>query len=97
MSEDLIVRIEQEAIKVIDEKRESLAPKVPIDELARRVFPDLPLQNARMVIQRMRKPQSNGKTRSVSLGEFVKMAKALGMSPLDALGIVLNRIEETKP
>jgi hypothetical protein len=97
MSEDLIVRIEQEAMKFIDEKRNSLVPKVSIDALAQKVFPGLPLANARMIIHRMRHKQSNGKTRAVSLGEFVKMARALNMSPLDALGVVLSRIEETKP
>ena len=93
MSEDLQVRIEQEAMRLFDEKRLSVKPKISVEALAEKVFPGTP--NARMIIQRMRKPQANGKTRALSLGEFVKMARALDMSPLEALGIVLQRIPET--
>lgn len=94
MNEDLQVRIEQEAMRLFDEKRLSVKPKISVEALANEVFPGVP--NARMIIQRLRKPQANGKTRSLSLGEFVKMARALGISPLEALGVVLNRIDETK-
>jgi hypothetical protein len=92
--EDLILRIEQEAMRLFDEKRKVSNPKISVEALAKEVFPNVP--NARMIIQRIRKPQANGKTRSLSLGEFCKMARALKMSPLDALGVVLNNIEETK-
>lgn len=94
MGEGLQVRIEQEAMAVIDELRKAHTPKMSVEALARAVFPDTP--NARMIIQRMRKPQANGKTRSVSLGEFVKMSLAVGKQPLDVLAVVLNRIDETK-
>jgi len=94
MSEDLQVRIEQEAMRLFDEIRAARKPKVSVEALANEVFPGVP--NARMIIQRMRKPQANGKTRAMSLGEFVKMSRALGKSPLETLGAVLNRIEETK-
>lgn len=96
MGNDLITKIEQEAIAFIDEKRKEARPKMTIDALASAVFPGIPISNARMVLQRMRKPQANGKTRSVSLGEFVEMTRALKLSPLDALGVILNRIDETK-
>lgn len=92
--EDLIVRIEQEAMRFFDEKRNERVPKMTVETLAKEVFPSTP--NARMIIQRIRKPQANGKTRAMSLGEFVKMSKALEMSPLEALGVILNRIDETR-
>lgn len=94
MDEDLQVKIEQEAMRLFDEKRNSMRPKMSVEALAQAVFPNTP--NARMIIQRIRKPQANGKTRAMSLGEFVIMSKALGMSPLESLGVVLNRIDETK-
>lgn len=94
MSEDLIVKIEQEAMRYIDEKRKEAKPPMSVEALANEVFPGV--SNARMIIQRMRKPQANGKTRAVSLGEFIKMAKALKISPLEAVGAVLNRVDETK-
>lgn len=94
MNEDLQVRIEQEAMRLFDEIRSARKPKVSVEALAGEVFPGVP--NARMIIQRMRKPQANGKTRAMSLGEFVKIARALKISPLEALGAVLGRIEETK-
>ncbi len=96
MGSDLIVKIEHEAIRFVDEKRKEASPRMTIDALAGAIFPDISVSNARMVYQRMRKPQANGKTRSVSLGEFVEMARALKISPLDALSAVLNRIDETK-
>jgi hypothetical protein len=92
--EDLSVRIEQEAMRFLDEKRTAMTPRMSVEALAKAVFPSAP--NARMIIQRIRKPQANGKTRVLSLGEFVKMSRALGVAPLDALGVILNRIEETK-
>ena len=94
MDKDLIVRIEQEAMRFIDEKRKEATPRVSVDALAKEVFPGVP--NARMIIQRIRKPQANGKTRSLSLGEFTKMAKALNISPLEAYSVILSRIEETR-
>lgn len=94
MSEDLIVRIEQEAMRYIDEKRKEAKPPMSVEALANEVFPGV--SNARMIIQRMRKPQANGKTRAVSFGEFIKMAKALKISPLEAVSAVLNRVDETK-
>ena len=94
MSGDLIVKIEREAMLYIDEKRKAATPPMSIEALAKEVFPDV--SNSRMIIQRMRKPQANGKTRSISFGEFVKMARALKISPLEAVGAVLNRVEETK-
>ena len=94
MDGDLQVKIEQEAMAVIDELRKARSPKMSVEALAKIVFPDAP--NARMIIQRIRKPQANGKTRAMSLGEFVKMSLAVGKQPLEVLGVVLNRIEETK-
>ena len=94
MEEDLQVRIEQEAMRLFDEIRKEKKPKISVEALAAIVFPGVP--NSRMIIQRMRKPQGNGKTRAMSLGEFVKISRALGKSPLETLGVVLNRIEETK-
>ena len=94
MTEDLIVRIEQEAMKFIDEKRKEAIPPISVEALANEVFPGV--SNSRMIIQRMRKPQANGKTRAISLGEFVKMARALKISPLEALGVILNRVDETR-
>ena len=94
MGEGLRVRIEQEAMAVIDALRKAHTPKMSVEALAKAVFPDTP--NARMIIQRMRKPQANGKTRSVSLGEFIEMSLAVGKQPLDVLAVVLNRIDETK-
>lgn len=93
MSEDLQMRIEKEAMRLFDEKRLSVKPKISVEALAREVFPGVP--NARMIIQRIRKPQANGKTRALSLGEFVKISRALGILPVEALSIVLNRIDET--
>ena len=94
MGEDLQVKIEQQAIAVIDELRTAKTPRMSVEALAKEVFPNAP--NARMIIQRMRKPQANGKTRAVSLGEFVDMCRAVGKPPLEVLAVVLNRIEETK-
>ena len=49
MSEDLQVRIEQEAMRLFDEKRLSVKPKISVEALAEKVFPGTP--NARMIIQ----------------------------------------------
>ena len=49
MGEGLQVRIEQEAMAVIDELRKAHTSKMSVEALARAVFPDTP--NARMIIQ----------------------------------------------
>lgn len=94
MNEDLQMKIEREAMQLFDEVRKSRKPKISVEALASEVFPGDP--NGRMIIQRMRRPQANGKTRVMALGEFVKIARALKISPLEALGAVLNKVDETK-
>ena len=94
MTKDFIMEIEQEAMRFIDEKRKDVKPMISVEALAKEVFPGVP--NSRMIIQRIRKPQANGKTRSLSLGEFTRMAMALKISPLEAYGVVLGRMDETK-
>ncbi|WP_298030681.1 hypothetical protein [uncultured Desulfovibrio sp.] len=94
MPEDLRNMIEREAMRVIDERRKS--QKMTIDDLARWLYPEKALPAARMMIQRLRMPQGNKPPRKMDLGEYVELAKAVGLDPGSTLTIIMQQFEETR-
>ncbi|WP_165073074.1 hypothetical protein [Desulfovibrio sp. ZJ200] len=94
MPEDLRNMIEREAMRVIDERRK--AKKMTIDDLARCLYPEKALPAARMMIQRLRAPQGNKPPRKMDLGEYVELAKAVGLDPASTLTIIMQHFEETR-
>ena len=94
MPEELRMAIEQKAMQLIEERRK--AAKITIDRLATVLYPEKPVTSGRMVIQRLRHPQGDKEPRKMSLGEFVELSRAVGVNPVQALGAVLQEIEDTK-
>ena len=94
MPEELRMTIEQKAMQLIDERRK--AAKITLDQLASALYPDKPIASGRMVIQRLRHPQGSKEPRKMNLGEFVELTRAVGINPVQALGAVLQEIDDTK-
>ena len=65
--------------------RKSLLPGLgkglSVEALAARLYPDVPAANARMNLNRLRKPQINGKPKRLSFGDFIDLCMALDMVP----------------
>ena len=49
-----------------------------------------------MKVQTLTQKQGNGKPRSLKVGEFVALSKALDLDPVRVLSKVLEQFEETK-
>lgn len=94
MPKDLRGMIEREAMKLIDERRK--IQKITIDDLARHLYPDKTLPAARMMIQRLRAPQGAKPPRKMDLGEYVELARAVGLDPGSTLTVIMQNFEETK-
>jgi hypothetical protein len=94
MPEGLRMLIEQTAMKIIDAKRKEA--RITIDDLAKALYPDKPIASGRMMIQRLRKAQGEKPPRKMNLGEFVELARAVNINPLQTLGAVLQEIDDTK-
>ncbi|MFG6375083.1 MAG: hypothetical protein K1W05_03980 [Desulfovibrio sp.] len=94
MPEELRSMIEREAMRIIDEKRK--AQKITVDDIARRLYPEKGLPAARMMIQRLRSAQGNKPPRKMDLGEYVELAKAVGLDPASTLTVIMQQFDETK-
>lgn len=92
MNEELQRMIEQAIIEVLVERRKTLG--MSAEELGKRVFPGA--SNARMKVQTLTQKQGNGKPRSLKVGEFVNLSKALELDPVRVLSKVLEQFEETR-
>lgn len=92
MNEDLQRMIEQAIIAVLVEKRKSLG--LSAEDLGKRVFPGA--SNARMKVQALSQKQGNGKPRTLKVGEFISISKALSLDPVRVLSKVLEQFEETR-
>lgn len=86
--------IEREAMRLIDERRK--AQKITIDDLARQLYPEKPLPAGRMMIQRLRLAQGERPPRKMDLGEYVELARAVGLDPGSTLTIIMQQFAETK-
>lgn len=94
MPEDLRDMIEREAMRIIDERRK--AQKITVDDLARRLYPEKNLAAGRMMIQRLRSPQGTKPPRKMDLGEYVELARAVGLDPGSTLTVIMQQFDETK-
>ena len=92
MNEELQRMIEQAIIEVLVERRKSLG--MSAEELGERVFPGA--SNGRMKVHSLTQKQGNGKPRSLKVGEFVNLSKALNLDPVRVLSKVLEQFEETR-
>jgi hypothetical protein len=89
MNEAQQVAMEEWVISFLDKERKE--QKMSVEEWARRVFPEVPTQAARMRLQGLRKPQgSTGKRKRLIFSEFTRMARALGLAPSEVCTLAEN-------
>lgn len=92
MNEDLQLMIEQQLINALTERRKAL--KISAERLGAEVYPGV--SNSRMKVQTLTQKQGNGKSRGLRVGEFIALAKALGVDPVRLLGRILDQHEDTR-
>ncbi len=93
MEETMKVALERKVVEVFEVRR--LEKKMTIDDLARRLYPNLPIANARMNVNRLRKPQVNGKPKRLLFGDFVDMCLALDLIPERVIAQTVGNIENS--
>ncbi|MBQ7456166.1 MAG: hypothetical protein IJS54_00940 [Desulfovibrio sp.] len=93
MEETMKVALERKVVEVFEARR--LEKKMTIDDLARRLYPNLPIANARMNVNRLRKPQVNGKPKRLLFGDFVDICLALDLIPERVIAQTVGSIENS--
>ena len=79
MEEKMRVELERRAVEIFEKRREEKG--LTVDALARKLYPDIPIANARMAVNRLRKPQVTGKPKRLLFGDFIDMCLALELIP----------------
>lgn len=79
MDEETRVALERRAVEIFEEAREQSG--LTVDALAAKLYPDVPIANARMTLNRLRKPQVTGKPKRLLYGDFIDMCVALNQPP----------------
>ena len=92
MEEAMKVELERRVVELFEARR--LEKKLTIDDLAKKLYPTIPLANARMNINRLRKPQVNGKPKRLSYGDFIDMCIALDLVPERVIAQTILSIEK---
>lgn len=79
MDEETRVSLERKAVEIFEKERIEI--NMTVDGLASMLYPDIPLPNARMTLNRLRKPQMTGKPKRLLYGDFIDMCIALKIPP----------------
>lgn len=94
MEEQMRVDLERKAVELFEKKR--LALGLSVDALAARLYPDVPIANARMNLNRLRKPQVNGKPKRLLFGDFIDLCLALDLVPERVISQTITEIIEQR-
>ncbi|MDD2966633.1 MAG: hypothetical protein PHN64_03940 [Desulfovibrionaceae bacterium] len=79
MDDTMRVNLERRAVEIFENKRIALG--MSVDALAAKLYPEVPLANARMTLNRLRKAQVTGKPKRLLFGDFIDMCAALDLIP----------------
>ncbi len=63
-----------------------------LDEIASKVYGSENLPQSRLKLYRLRKPQKDGKTKKLTLSDFVAICEALGVDPVRVLAKNLDKV-----
>lgn len=94
MEEDMRVLLERKAVEIFERKREEKG--LTVDALATKLYPEMPIANARMTLNRLRKPQVTGKPKRLLYGDFIDMCFALDLVPERVIAQTINDVLEAK-
>lgn len=90
MDERTRLALERSAVTIFEKRREELG--MTLDALASKLYPDIPTQNARMHINRLRLPQVTGKPKRLQYGDFIELCQALELVPERVLAQTITEI-----
>ena len=79
MDDKMRIDLERKAVEIFEQRR--ISKGLSVDALAAKLYPDIPLPNARMNLNRLRKPQVNGKPKRLLFSDFIDLCLALDMTP----------------
>ena len=94
MEEKMRVDLERRAVELFEQKR--IAKGISVDALARMLYPEVPLQNARMTLNRLRKPQVTGKPKRLLYGDFIDLCFALDLIPERVIAQTITDVMESQ-
>ena len=94
MEEAMRVEMERRAVEIFERRR--LEKGLTVDALAKKLYPDIPIANARMTINRLRKPQVTGKPKRLLYGDFIDMCLALELVPERVIAQTITDILEAE-
>ncbi len=93
MDDAMRVELERRAVEIFERRREERG--LTVDALARKLYPDIPIANARMAINRLRKPQITGKPKRLLYGDFIDMCLALDLVPERVIAQTITEVMES--
>jgi hypothetical protein len=88
------VELERRAVEIFEDKRVALG--ISVDALAAKLYPEVPISNARMTLNRLRKPQVTGKPKRLLFGDFIDMCIALDLVPERIVTQAITEVLEKK-
>ena len=94
MDNDMRVELERRAVEIFEDKRIALG--ISVDALAAKLYPEVPVSNARMTLNRLRKPQVTGKPKRLLFGDFIDMCIALDLVPERIVTQAITEVLEKK-
>lgn len=94
MEEQMRVDIERYAVEIFEKRR--IDKGLSIDALATTLYPDVPIANARMTLNRLRKPQVTGKPKRLLYGDFIDLCIALDLVPERVIAQTITAVIEAK-
>ena len=94
MDEKIKVELERKAVDIFEERRVEL--ELSVDALAAKLYPDIPISNARMTLNRLRKAQVTGKPKRLLYGDFIDLCIALNLSPERIMAQTILEVVEVK-
>lgn len=92
MDEKMRIDLERRAVELFEKRREEKG--MTVDALAAKLYPELPIQNARMHLNRLRLPQATGKPKRLLYGDFIDMCLALDLIPERVLAQTITEVVE---
>ena len=92
MDEKMRVDLDRRAVALFEKRREEKG--MTVNALAAKLHPELPIQNARMHLNRLRLPQVTGKPKRLLYGDFIDMCLALDMIPERVLSQTIMDVVE---
>ena len=92
MDETMRIALERRAVEIFEKRRRER--HMTVDALAAKLYPELPIQNARMHLNRLRLPQVTGKPKRLLYGDFIDMCMALELPPERVLAQTIIEIAE---